>query len=199
MRVLLGAEERKATMRKIERDLESVDRILQQMDLDIRTQQPAAKARLTPRLRQFQADVITLKKDVRRLESSSANAASRADLLGDPGAAPVSSREMDQRQRILDGKRRLEESSNRIQNAQRIALESEQIGQNVLGDLHEQRQIIERADKNLYQADANVRIGHGYVTSMNRRLICMRVAVALVILVLLAAIITIIYFKYIKK
>merc|ERR1711991_888898 len=111
----------------------------------------------------------------------------------------VSTREMEQRQRILDGKRRLEETSNRLTNAQRMALESEQIGVETLGELHAQRAVIERADRNLYIADENTSRGASYVRSMNRRLVTTRIIVCIIIFVIIATIAIILYFKFGKK
>lgn len=49
---------------------------------------------------------------------------------------------MDQRQQLLSGTDRLERSSQRLLDSQRIANETEGIGANILGNLREQREQI---------------------------------------------------------
>jgi vesicle transport through interaction with t-SNAREs protein 1 len=50
----------------------------------------------------------------------------------------------DQRSRLLQGTQRLENASKRLEDAHRLALETESIGIGTLSDLHRQRQQIER-------------------------------------------------------
>ncbi|KNC46450.1 Qb-SNARE [Thecamonas trahens ATCC 50062] len=206
-----SGEQRKATMAGVERAFSAANNILRQMELEIRSLPPASKNKLTPRLRKYQADLTVLKRDMRRIGSQTSAQASRDELmagaapgagaasLGTGGGAIMSTREIAQRQRILDGKRRLEETSNRLSNAQRLALESEEIGANTLSELHQQREIIERADRNLYIADDNVSRGHKLVRTMNRRLVTTKIITGVIVLLILGTIFTIIYFKWIKK
>ena len=52
--------------------------------------------------------------------------------------------DQNQRSRLLQGTDRLENASRRLEDAHRMALETENIGIGTLGDLHRQRNQIER-------------------------------------------------------
>lgn len=51
----------------------------------------------------------------------------------------------DQRKRLLDASERIERTGRTLQNGYRMALETEEIGSQVLKELHEQRETIQRS------------------------------------------------------
>ena len=55
----------------------------------------------------------------------------------------------DQRGRLLVSTQRVDASSESLMNAHRIAIETENVGTNVLSELHTQRQQLERARDNV--------------------------------------------------
>jgi vesicle transport through interaction with t-SNAREs 1 len=61
-----------------------------------------------------------------------------------------------QRTRLLSGTERLERSSQRLRDSQRIAIETEGIGAGVLNDLHSQREQILNTRDTLLEADGYV-------------------------------------------
>ena len=64
--------------------------------------------------------------------------------------------QLEQRQQLLSGTERLGRSGQRLQESQRIALETEQIGAGTLADLHQQRNVIENTHRNLLQSEGYV-------------------------------------------
>ncbi len=58
-------------------------------------------------------------------------------------------KEIDQRSHWLTTTSRVDESSDRLLNAHRIAIETEDIGTNVLGELYTQKKTLERARDNV--------------------------------------------------
>ena len=62
-----------------------------------------------------------------------------------------------------------EKTSNRLEEAHRMALETEQIGISTLGDLNRQRQQIEHARDGLGQADSWIAKSQGLLKTMHRR------------------------------
>jgi vesicle transport through interaction with t-SNAREs protein 1 len=55
--------------------------------------------------------------------------------------------------RLLDDYQGLDDSGRRLDRTQRMALEAEEIGANVLGDLRRQREQIQRASRVLHETD----------------------------------------------
>ena len=62
----------------------------------------------------------------------------------------------DQRARLLSGTERLERSSQKLRDSQRVANETESIGAGILNDLHGQRQQILNTRDTLMEADGYV-------------------------------------------
>lgn len=100
----------------------------------------------------------------------------RADLLGsykdDPDEdleANVSSQTQAQRSRLLSGTDKLTDSSRRLEESHRIALETEDLGADILGNLRGQREQIEGTRDRLYAADRNIDRASGTLGKMVRR------------------------------
>ena len=100
------------------------------------------KSKYNTRFRNLEHDLDGAK---RKLQSY---ASDRSKLFGDrysdnPDGSGAGDAQLEQRQQLLSGTDRLQRSSSRLTAAQRIALETEQIGASTLSDLHRQREQIE--------------------------------------------------------
>merc|ERR1711916_268346 len=122
----------------------------------------------------------------------------RSALMGDYDEE-IAQRSLDQRGRLLDSTARLHRDSERIQDIQRIALETEDTGGEILSTLGENREQIKRMHANLHVADANIGRGGRFVRTMARRTIVTRLIIAGIILFLVLTIFLVVYFKWIKK
>lgn len=127
----------------------------------------AARSKVNARFRNYQTDVDALK---RRLKSL---ADDRRALFGnrytdDPEDAGYDAH-LEQRQQLLSGTERLERSSARLQESQRIALETEDIGRSTLADLQQQRETIEHTRMNLHQSEGYVDTSIKTLRGMARR------------------------------
>nr|DBA14824.1 TPA: hypothetical protein GDO54_004106 [Pyxicephalus adspersus] len=88
----------------------------------------------------------------------------RNELLGDDGNSSES-----QRAHLLDNTERLERSSRRLEAGYQIAVETEQIGQNILENLNQDREKIQRARERLRETDTNLGKSSRILTGMLRR------------------------------
>merc|ERR1712065_67794 len=104
------------------------------------------------------------------LESLPRSEDARSALMGDYDEE-IAQRSLDQRGRLLDSTARLHRDSERIQDIQRIALETEDTGGEILSTLGENREQIKRMHSNLHVADANIGRGGRFVRTMARRTI----------------------------
>lgn len=100
------------------------------------------KSKYNTRFRNLEHDLDGAK---RKLQSY---ASDRSKLFGDrysdnPDGSGAGDAQLEQRQQLLSGTDRLQRSSGRLTAAQRMALETEQIGASTLSDLHRQREQIE--------------------------------------------------------
>lgn len=107
------------------------------------------KSKVNTRFRNFEQDLDSTK---RKLETYTND---RSKLFGARYTDnPDTDSQLEQRQQLLSGTDRLNRSSNRLRESQRIALETEQIGAGTLGDLHRQREQITNTHDRLLQSES---------------------------------------------
>lgn len=176
-------EERKATIRAIEREIDEADEIvsfslftnflintlkLGQMEMEILNIPTPSRTRLQAKLRLYKSEAEKLKRDLvntlmnkqeesifhhlfqRRTTAIVPKNSDREELLGGIGSSDdlqndYDASTMDQRQRLLSGTERLGQSSRRLEDSHRLALETEGIGINILSTLKGQRETLIRA------------------------------------------------------
>ncbi|CAG8506427.1 8187_t:CDS:2 [Cetraspora pellucida] len=110
-----SGEKRKVTVRATEREIDEADEIIGQMEMEVLNLQPSTRTRLQAKMRNYKSTLEKLKRD---LKKASANDSGPTD-----------------RDELLNGTERLADSSRRLQESHRIALETETIGANVLDDI----------------------------------------------------------------
>lgn len=106
----------------------------------------------------------------RRANTVAPRVSERDELLGDMASeSDFDASTMDQRQRLLSGTERLGESSRRLQDSHRLALETEGIGINILSTLKGQRETMLRARDTLAEADSYIDKASKTLKGMARR------------------------------
>lgn len=85
------------------------------------------------------------------------------------GANDADVERQSQRQRLLQGTATLEDGQRRLEESNRIALETEDLGADILRDLRGQREQIEHSRDTLRQADGNIDRSSKTLTKMIRR------------------------------
>ncbi|KAF9023970.1 vesicle transport v-snare protein vti1 [Hymenopellis radicata] len=127
-------EQRKATLRRVEVELDEADDIISQLEY-------------SARLKQAKTDLNRFKKLSKDLHSQS----SRTDLLGAKNrfrAGPTSDDpygEQNDRTRLLAGTEILSDGTRRLEDSRRIALETESQGADIMRNLRQQREQMENA------------------------------------------------------
>ncbi|EIE84606.1 hypothetical protein G6F46_002427 [Rhizopus delemar] len=167
-------EERKATIRAIEREIDEADEILGQMEMEILNIPTPSRTRLQAKLRLYKSEAEKLKRDLRRTTAIVPKNSDREELLGGIGSSDdlqndYDASTMDQRQRLLSGTERLGQSSRRLEDSHRLALETEGIGINILSTLKGQRETLIRARDTLTEADSHIDKASKTLKGMARR------------------------------
>lgn len=117
---------------------------ISQMEIEIQGIPQSIRPKYQSRIRTSKADLARYKKVSREMHAQ----ASRADLFSRAGGALATSDEpygSSDRARLLAGTSVLEDGSRRLQESQRIALETEEQGADILRSLVGQREQIENA------------------------------------------------------
>jgi len=155
----LQGEPRKAAISQAERSLEEARELLDSMRLEKQNIPQSSKVKVNQRFRNYESEVDGVKRKLAGLKDD------RSALFGrrykdDPSGGDE---QLEQRQQLLSGTDRLERSSGRLRDSQRIALETEDIGRNTLADLSRQRETIEHTRGTLLESE-------GYTDRSNKTL-----------------------------
>lgn len=142
-----NGEAKKSTLRRAEMELEEAEEVISQMDIEVQGFPQSVRSRYSVQIRGFKQEVQGLTKEVRAGLSSGAGArggydAAYADDDADLEAADSATAN---RQRLLQGTASLEDGTRRLEESNRLALETEDLGADILRDLRSQREQIENS------------------------------------------------------
>ncbi|KAK9366069.1 vesicle transport v-SNARE protein N-terminus-domain-containing protein [Lipomyces kononenkoae] len=188
----LAAEPRKASIRAAERAIDEADEIIGQMAIELQNISSGSRAKLNTRLRGYRADLDKVKRELKKASEQ----ADRTELFGaraaqSGGAVSTDDISQDQRQQLLSGTDRLESSSQRLRDSQRLANETEAIGAGILTDLRGQREQIVNSRNVLMEADTYVDKSMRTLRGMARRMVTNRlitIGIVVLLIIIIAAI-----------
>lgn len=124
---------------------------LGQMRIEKQNIPSATRSKANQRFRNYESDVDAQK---RKLKSMSDD---RKALFGNRYSDnPDHDQQLEQRQQLLSGTDRLDRSSQRLRDSQRIANETEGIGRDTLADLQLQRETIQHTRMNMLESEGYV-------------------------------------------
>jgi len=192
-----GVEQRKTALRRVEMELDEADEMVSQMEIELQGMPQSIKPQYQARIKSAKADLTRFKKLSKELHTQ----LTRSDLLGGVGGRPVGPSSSDDpygtsdRTRLLAGTSLLEDGTRRLQESQRIALETEEQGSDILSNLRRQREQIENSRDTLHTADASIDRASGTLKKMVRRMYKQRFITAAIIVVLVLLIMIIVYEK----
>ncbi|CAK8672039.1 unnamed protein product [Clavelina lepadiformis] len=185
-----GAD-KKSFVSSVERQLDEAQELLEQMDLEVRELPISERGKIMGRMKSYQTEFNNLESQIRRAKTASINSTNkmREELLGiDDGDTD------DQRARLLDNSERLENCTRRLEVGYKVATETERIGQDILDNLHKDRETITRTRQRLKEGDANLGKSSRILSSMTRRIIQHRLLMFAIIAFMVIVIIIAIYF-----
>jgi vesicle transport through interaction with t-SNAREs protein 1 len=110
----------------------------------------ATRTKVNQRFRNYETDVDSAKRKLRTLSDD------RSALFGAQYSDNPSDVQLEQRQQLLSGTERLDRSSQRLRDSQRLASETESIGASTLADLHRQRETIQHTGDGLLESEGYV-------------------------------------------
>ena len=141
-----------------DRRISRAEQAVKQMELEARAMPPEARGPVQSKVQQCRQALTERRK--------ASEAAARSSLFDEATALGKPSREHlqaeDMNQSMLDASRKLTE-------AKRTALESEQIGIDVMSDLRQQREVMERSRENMGKVGQNYSAAGRTLDSMLRR------------------------------
>lgn len=110
----------------------------------------ATRTQLNPRFRNHETDIDASKRKLKTLSSD------RSALFNRLYSDAPADEQLEQRQQLLSGTDRLDRSSQRLRDSQRIAHETEGIGRDTLADLQVQRETIQHTRATMLESEGYV-------------------------------------------
>ncbi|MBW0477722.1 hypothetical protein O181_017437 [Austropuccinia psidii MF-1] len=193
-----AGEQRKAILRRVERDLEEAEEIVSQMDVEFQSLDKALKPTINQKLKSFKSELQGFKSQIKQAHSQTTIAEDRSNNSAypdDSGVFNSSTKAQAHRERLLKANQLLESSSGRLDSSHRIALETEELGVGILRDLRGQREQIEGTRDTLRDADGHIDKASNTLNKMIRRMNRQRLISGAIIAVLVILILFILYSK----
>lgn len=192
--IISSGSEKRALVQDVDRQIEEAQELLEQMELEVRGMSGVVRDRLRGRVESHRVEL-------KRLTQDFFSAKKPKDESVDLGGEETwdNSVTEDQRRRLLDASDRIDSTGRTLQNGYRMILETEEIGSQVLKDLSDQRETIQRSRGRLRETDAELGRGSRLLTSMIVRALQQRIVLALVALVLIIVACFVIYYSFKSK
>jgi len=165
--------------------------ILERMSSEVQSLPTAQRSQYNTKIRAHRNEIEKAKREMRKLADNQG----RQQLFGDR-SEPYADEGSSQRQQLLSSQQRLERSSDRLRDAQRVGNETEAIGAGILTDLRGQREQIENSRNTLTEADSYVDKSLRTLRSMARRMAANRLISYAIIAVLVVLIVFVLASKF---
>lgn len=183
-------EQRKTYLKAIEGLNEESRELLDQMNIEVSNIPSNQRSSYNSKIRQCKSQLDECQNTYNNLLDSQ----DKYELFGNKNYS--NGIESDQRKQLLNNNSSLERSSQRLFDSQRIALETENIGSNILNDLRSQREQISNSRNTLTQADNYIDKSIQTLKVMSRRLTANKFISYGIIAVLILLIFLVLYSKF---
>ncbi|CAH3141493.1 unnamed protein product [Pocillopora meandrina] len=182
----LHGSAKKSAVTDVERCFDEARELIEQMEFTSREE----KTKLTNRLKAYTNEMKRFDQDLKKAKVAFSDQEGRHELL----SGEDSHNSEDQRARLLDNTERVERSGRQLDEGYRMCVETEQIGVDIMDNLHRDREVIERARERTRATDKNLSKSSRILTGMMRRIIQNRIIMAVICLAILGVIGLIIYY-----
>ncbi|XP_077477390.1 vesicle transport through interaction with t-SNAREs homolog 1B [Stigmatopora argus] len=186
-------EEKKSLLKTFDVRKGEAEEVLQGMEEELRDAPPSYRNSMRTKLRLYRRDLAKLQRDAKN----------SAPSLSDGGGGGIyssqnlqSTREQSQRALLLQGSQSLNNATESIQRSQRLAAETEHVGSDIIQELGEQREQLDRSRDRLVNAGENLGRTRKILRSMSRRLATNKLLLAVIILMEAAILGAVVYLKF---
>ncbi|XP_062378128.1 vesicle transport through interaction with t-SNAREs homolog 1B [Sardina pilchardus] len=194
-------EERKRLVRVFDERIGEAEEVLQSMDRELIGAPPSFRNPMSTKIRLYRRDLGKLQRDVRSSDQGSG-------LAGRPGESRQglyasqndhSTHVQSQRALLIQGTTSLNNATASIERSQRIAAETDQVGNDIIEELGEQRDQLDRTRDRLVHTGENLSRSRKILRSMSRRLVTNKLLLSVIIVMELGILGAVVYLKFFRK
>lgn len=190
-------EERKKLVRVFDERQGEAEEVLQGMEDELRMAPTTYRNAMSTKLRLHRRDLGKLQREMK-------NNSSQLTTDGRPQGIYSSENQQSthaqsQRALLLQGTESLNNATQSIERSQRIAIETEQIGTDIIEELGEQREQLDRTRDRLENTGQNLSRSRKILRTMARRLVTNKLLLGVIIMMELAILGAAVYLKFFRK
>ncbi|KAK9887781.1 hypothetical protein WA026_000096 [Henosepilachna vigintioctopunctata] len=162
-----NTKDRRQLISNIEKHVEEAQELLEQMDLEVREVETSKKQRCKTKLECYRAELKRLTLEYIKARSIKQGALNYDST--DPDDFNDARISNDQKQKLIQNSERLERSGKKLEEGYRILVETEETGTQILQQLGEQRETIQRSRNRLRETDEEVSRASRIINTMIMR------------------------------
>lgn len=192
-------EDRKRLVRSFDERQGEAEEVLQGMEEELRVAPSSFRNAMSTKLRIYRRDLGKLQRDMKNSEPGfgpSSQPGSHQGIYSSQNQQ--STHEQSQRALLLQGSESLNNASQSIERSQRLAAETEQIGTDIIEELGEQREQLDRSRNRLINTGENLSRSRKILRAMSRRLVTNKLLLGVIILMELAILGALVYLKFFR-
>ncbi|TPP57475.1 Vesicle transport through interaction with [Fasciola gigantica] len=154
--------------------------LIEQMMLEVQELPQETREKYSTRLQFFQKELSRLSEEFKKPKYSARSSGVQNDAyeFDEEGLREEVLFDSDMRARLLENTERLAKTGDRLQSGLKVALQTEEVGGNILNDLSEQREKLQRSRSRLRQADGDLEKSSRVISEMTRKILQNRVLLA---------------------
>nr|AAD02039.1 GES30 [Mus musculus] len=193
-----GTEEKKKLVRDFDEKQQEANETLAEMEEELRYAPLTFRNPMMSKLRNYRKTLLN--STVSRSTPLTAAPGGRGDLKY--GTYTLENEHLNrlqsQRALLLQGTESLNRATQSIERSHRIATETDQIGTEIIEELGEQRDQLERTKSRLVNTNENLSKSRKILRSMSRKVITNKLLLSVIILLELAILVGLVYYKFFR-
>ncbi|XP_029454715.1 vesicle transport through interaction with t-SNAREs homolog 1B [Rhinatrema bivittatum] len=194
-----GAEEKKKLIREFDEKQQEANEMIVEMEEELKYAPVSFRNQMMSKLRSYKKDLGKLQRDARSTDLG-IGPASRGDIrYGIYSTENEQSTNLQsKRALLLHGTESLNRATQSIDRSQRVAAETDQIGTDIIEELGQQREQLERTKGRLVNTSENLSKSRKILRTMSRKIMTNKLLLSVVILLELAILGGVVYYKFFR-
>uniref|UniRef100_A0A8C5R4J4 t-SNARE coiled-coil homology domain-containing protein n=1 Tax=Leptobrachium leishanense TaxID=445787 RepID=A0A8C5R4J4_9ANUR len=192
-------EEKKRLLHEFDGKQQEANEMLVEMEEELKSAPPSFRRQMMSKLRTYKKDLVKLQADAKRTNAEFGPKTALADhsygVYNAENKAPVNT----QRALLIQGTQSLIRSSDSIARSHHLAAETDAIGSDIIEELGGQREQLERTKDRVVSTNENLSRSRKILQTMSRKIVTNKLLMSIIILLELAILAGLIYYKFFRK
>ncbi|XP_043929999.1 vesicle transport through interaction with t-SNAREs homolog 1B [Protopterus annectens] len=193
-------EERKRLIRNFNEQFEEANEMLEGMEEELRQAPHSFRNQMVTKIRGYRRDLGKLQRDIKSTDLG-LGPRNQAEYKHTPYNEKDEEQAQLKSQRglLLQGTESLNRASQSIERSQKVAIETDHIGAEIIGDLEQQRDQLVRTKDRLVHTGEDLSRSRKILRSMSRKIVTNKLLLSFIIIVELGILGGVVYLKFFRK